>query len=661
MHAETGNPLSDILVYCEGLQATTDGNGKFSLYPLDAGEHRLTAYAMNGAYIPFQQQVVTKRTLSTNVEIPMQPADWKKVTFTVTVPEETVDGAPIRLAGNLTQLGHTFTDLGGGLTGDVHNMPVLEKNEVGRFVLTMDLPAGIDIRYKFTLGDGFWNAEHGLDQSFVIHNLIIPPDSDDVYIHDTVSSWKSSETEPIWFQVNTPPNTPPDESIGIQFQLADWMPSLPMFKIDEGSWAYPLISPHNFSGTISYRYCRNGPCTGSYQPGVEALPIPRESETQFSEVQLISEEVIDWVTLSKEVQGVSIDHIPQTREAEFIAGISYSPYYSLTSLPFMDASIRTVSRFVNQVVFSPAWVGKDPNLPTYFSADHQKTPMWHEIAQEIETAKDLNLRTGVFPQVIFDNGYEAWWETANTDDESWWMNWILQYREFIFQFADLAHKTEAEVLIIGGEWIYPSIPLKDHFERYHQPGNIEQLWVGTIRQVREKFGGKIALQIPIDYVSELPPSLLGSVDQLYLQWDIPLQTTDAGGEEMIDQIRAKLDAVAEPLKTNLNKPIILVLAYPSAQGFSEGCILSQVEPDTCLDDFPLLYGPSEQTQAATDLDAQTEFYINALTALDERLWIDGVISQGYYPAIQMHDPSASIHGKPAEEIVIQWFQRFLGK
>ena len=74
----------------------------------------------------------------------------------------------------------------------------------------------------------------------------------------------------------------------------------------------------------------------------------------------------------------------------------------------------------------------------------------------------------------------------------------------------------------------------------------------------------------------------------------------------------------------------------------------------------LLFGPSEEIQAVTDLDIQTDFYMAALLAINDRPWIHGVISQGYYPAIAMHDASASIHGKPAEELIKLWYPQFLG-
>lgn len=660
---DTGIPLSDILVFCEGFKTVTDANGAFTIYPIVLpayGTHEIFVYAKNGAYLASSQQVDIQMGLSTPVEMPMTPASWKHVTFTVTVPEDTIDGAPIRIAGNLAQLGGTYQDLGGGITGDVHNMPVLVKNEFGRYTASMDLPAGVDIRYKYTLGDGFWNAEHGIDQNFVVHQVIIPASSNDVYIHDTVHSWKSSPTETIWFQATTPENTPEDESIGLQFQLADWMPPLPMFKVEDGRWAFPILSPHNFYGAISYRYCRNGPCTGEYQPGVETLAMPRGSTTQYQAVELITDEITGWITLEEGMDALVSDQVPVARDENFLAGMTISPYYSLTSQPFMDISVRSMADYANLVVFSPAWVAQDPGLPGMFSPDASQTQMVFDTIEGLELANDLDLQAGVFPQVFFEGGAEAWWQAANTHDESWWEQWIEQYQSFLNQYAELARKSESDVLIIGGDWTYYAMPVGDNFSTYHQPGNIEEIWRETIEEAKELFGGVVAIQVPVEMLPDFPLSILSSVDQLYVQWDMPI---DHSGDDVSlrDQIGTTLDDTVKMFNSSADMPVVIVLAYPSAEGFANGCIPSRVEPDSCLDAVPLLYGPSQQIQAVTDLNIQTEFYLAALEAINERPWIHGVISQGYYPAIEMHDPSASIHGKPAEDLLATWYLDFLGK
>ena len=324
---DTGIPLPDIFVYCAGIRARTDGNGNFTIYPVPEGEHVLTALSMDGTYLPFQQKAITSASDSTPVEIPLLAAAWKQVTFHVTVPEGTVDGAPVRVAGNLAQFGNVFTNLGGGVSVDVNQMPTLTKTASGDYTLKISLPAETDIRYKYTLGDGFWNAEHDEDQSFEVRQLIIPDTTGNVEIKDEIFSWHSSDTQAIWFRVNVPEYTPDNESIGVQFKLADWMPSLPMYYLQGQDWAYPLISPHNFSGEISYRYCRNGMCSGEYQPGTELTEAIRRTATHFTQPEVISDQVESW---SLYQDGLTPENslVGEARGEDFSGGIIFSPFYT---------------------------------------------------------------------------------------------------------------------------------------------------------------------------------------------------------------------------------------------------------------------------------------------------------------------------------------------
>ena len=98
--------------------------------------------------------------MTTQVSLSLAPADLVSVVFTVSVPETGIKNLPIRLAGDLLQLGNTFGDLRGGLSTLAARMPLLSPLSDGRYTITLSLPAGADIRYKYTLGDGLWNAEH---------------------------------------------------------------------------------------------------------------------------------------------------------------------------------------------------------------------------------------------------------------------------------------------------------------------------------------------------------------------------------------------------------------------------------------------------------------------------------------------------------------------
>ena len=137
-----------------------------------------------------------------------------QVTFNVTTPDSTVSGAPLRLAGNLLQLGNTFADLDGGISAIASRMPTLTATSNNHYSLTMSLPVGADIRYKYTLGDGFWNAEHDLNDKFVVRQFIVPPG--DTIMQDTVITWQAGTSAPILFDVTVPGNTPGTDTVSMK-------------------------------------------------------------------------------------------------------------------------------------------------------------------------------------------------------------------------------------------------------------------------------------------------------------------------------------------------------------------------------------------------------------------------------------------------------------
>lgn len=663
LDANTGIPLADILITAGGLQTLTDGAGRFTLYPLNEGKHTLVAYAIDGSYQVFQQEAIVARDSETPTEIGLQASSWVNVTFIVSAPPSTIEGAVMRMAGNLVQLGNTYADLGAGISGDVNQMPLMTYNGDGYYSLKIRLPAETEIKYKYTLGDGFWNSEHDADGKFITHRLVLPAVSDPILIQDEIETWKTSQTADIWFSAKVPEHTPENDIISIQYQLANWMPSLPMYPIGENQWVYPLISPHNFAGAIAYRYCRNSQCTGVFQPGIESHTPPRETTTQYTETMLYNDEILDWSGFEVDQVTISTPTEITSRGEGFTTGIAFSPYYSPNWDEFIDQAFDDLRKMnVNQVILSPGWDAVGPGLPVLFNTQIGRSPRWHEAAHQIETAHDYGFQVGLFPQMSFESSASDWWQAADTENENWWLGWFEQYRLFILQYADLAEKTEAEVFILGGDWLLPALPIADHLTTYRLPGSVESIWVSLIEEIRVHYNGKLAWHIPVSMIEQAPVSVLSSVDQIYLQWDTPL-TTESGAamvDQMAPQATVLMELYIQPFYELIDKPIIISLAYPSAVGSEVYCIPKTNSDPTCIDPTPLLQGPLARIQPQVDLQVQAKLYASVLEAITFQDWIAGVVSQGWYPPLELHDASASIHGKPAQDLLTEWFRLFLG-
>jgi hypothetical protein len=109
-----------------------------------------------------------------------------------------------------------------------------------------------------------------------------------------------------------------------------------------------------------------------------------------------------------------------------------------------------------------------------------------------------------------------------------------------------------------------------------------------------------------------------------------------------------LDTDVQPFQSSLKKPVILAVAYPSADNAASASL-------------PLssLFQPGG-SQGPVNFQVQADIYQALLMAVNERPWLGGFVSRGYYPPVVLMDASASIHGKPAADVLWYWYPRFFG-
>ena len=260
-------PLSGILVAFGGIQTFTAEDGTYFMKNLPLGTQNLVAYAVDGSYLVFQQGAVIATDVITNAPIQLSKAAQVSLVFVVTVPEGTPPMATVRLAGNLLQLGNTFSDLAVGANTLVERMPVLQKLPDGSYATNLALPVGADLRYKYTLGDGFWNAEHNARGDFVIRQLIVPDMSK--LVQDHIGTWRDGQLSPLSFEYTAPASIPASETISIQFYVYDWTQSIPAWSLGGSNWTYILFSPLKLlkDATLNHRFCHNDQCEGGVSTG----------------------------------------------------------------------------------------------------------------------------------------------------------------------------------------------------------------------------------------------------------------------------------------------------------------------------------------------------------------------------------------------------------
>jgi hypothetical protein len=656
-------PIPNLLVIAGGSWSFTTADGSFSLPSIQEGIHNLVVYSLDGKYQSHQQVAQVAAGAATTISLGLEPSIYKDVTFVVSVPEDTVQGAPIRIAGNLYDLGNTFFTIDGGLSGLTGRMPQLNPIGDGRYSITLHLPTGVDIQYKYTLGDGFWNAEHQEDFSFQIRQLILPESNEPILIEDEVASWQSDYSSPIFFDVTVPRHTPPADEITIQFYLNGWMPPIPMWPLEEYRWAYLLLSPFNIGDELSYRYCRDGQCGQGFDYGAEVSESERRIRLKRDETTLIEDTVTEWYYLSGEQTPVIVPGSEITpREADFTAGISLMrEFHPDWGAQLVDTLTSIKSTNANLVVVSPTWVSNSSAPPTLFEYAFGEDLSYKELAFSIEAAHQMGLRAAVYPDIRFPNGITEWWQTVSPS-EVWWQVFLEQYRRFILHHALLAEQIDADVLIIGGDWLTPALPGFHGYDHIYasQPGNINAIWSNIIQEIRTHYQGTIAWQLDYDQLSK-PPHTVHEVDQIYIHFGVKISNKpDAQLSEIQAKVENVLDQRVKSFYNSVDIPIILHIAYPSADGGAT-YNLPLEGIDTNAFPFETLspFNP-DAPEIILDLQEQADVYNAILSAVNGRKWISGVVSEGFLPPIRLEDKSISIHGKPAQEVLRYWFGHFQG-
>lgn len=657
LDAATGQPLPGLMVLIGGRRTFTRADGSFHLNSLAPGKHTLVVYDPTGQVQPFQQGAVIEEGLVTPATLMLNRAPLVSVTFQVHPPKDHVAGAPIRLAGNLYTLGNTFADLAVGESTLASRMPVLQPQADGTYTLVLNLPAGTDLRYKYTLGDGFWNAERDAEGHFVIRQLIVP--ADNTVVHDQIVSWRSGQAAPIFFDLHVTANTPPGEAISLQLNPGLWMEPIPMWPLGADQWGYQLYGPFDVMDHFSYRFCRNAACdlaAEATQSGQTALGHPVEP-------RLVGQHLVDQVTAWQNWQGwpspiVQMGEV-QPRAATFVRGVSWLPSYRPGDQSTYPAALQRLAEGgASTLILSPTWTFTFAQ-PLNFDPQPGEDMLWPDLQATLDAAREAGLQVALYPQPRFAGGADVWWSHAPRD-LAWWEAWFEAYAAFARHHALLAEQYHLPYLILGGPAVAPALPegtLADGTPS-GVPANAADRWRRILTEVQTDFSGQVWWAMPMPQEPTATPPFVDALDGLYLHFALPLSDhPQADLAAMSEQAVAWLDGLVLPFQVHADRPIWLALDYPSAEGGATGCITG---PNGCLDPLRLTPYLAASQGLKVDLDVQATAYNALLLAVNDRDWIGGVVSDGYFPPLALQDASLSVHGKPAEQVLWAWFRHWRG-
>jgi hypothetical protein len=613
------------------------------------------AYTLDGSLTAFQQQAVVAANAMTPANLSLSPVNFVNVTFSATAPKTGIDGLPVRIIGSSYALGNTFADLSGGLSTIASRAPLMALNSDGKYSITLKMPVGYDLRYKYTLGDGLWNGELNAEGGFNIRQLIVP--DHDITVDDMIATWSAPNSNPISFTVKVPDYTPQTDTVSIQFNPFGWTEPIPMWPTGTNQWMMILYNPQNLLGDVGYRYCRNDACGLADDQTTAGTDTSSRTFTAKNVAQDIQDQVTNWQWLSAVSSPTTVVADTVTpRGADFIQGVEFSSFYRPAYQGYQNWAFKNIQEIgANEVILSPTWTYTSNNPPV-LEPGPGADALWPDVMASASLAQQYGQQVVIYPTMRYTQDSDAWWKSAEKSN-SWWRTWFDRYHTFVINTADMAAKANAKAIILGEPGMKPALPngvLSDGTTSNVLP-EAAQLWKQMIADVRARYSGQIlwAMSYPQDLKNV--PGYLSDVDGIYLEWSA--QMADAPTTNVSDLQAAfskKFDSDVKPLQESLKKPIFLALRYPSASGSSKGCVDFN---GSCIafgqvDDYANI-----NRNVTINLAEQAALYNGALAAVNTSPYISGFITEGYLPVAGLQDSTSSVHGKPASDVIWYWFQK----
>ncbi len=639
-------PIPNAMIIAGGERVFTNSEGYFTFYGLPVGMQNLAVLSLDGAQNFFEQGARIAENAVTPARIHLEDQGDVNITFEVTPTAEMDNTSPLRLIGDLYQLGNTFADLEGGMNTIATRAPLLQFDAARNlYTGVLSLPAGASFRYKYSLGDGFWNAETDENGLFVIRDFSVP--TQDSIVRDSLESFTSPGSAPVDFLVTAPVDTPAGDTLSIQLNPFSWMGSIPLIKQENDLWKFTLLTPLNMIPQAGFRVCRNDQC-GETDADMSGLP---NMLSPSSAQQTLVVNPATWVWMDDQgVQPIIPSQVP-AKGADFIRAVEMDQDFQPRWQPRFDETYKTIRSInANWVFLTPTWSYLD-NVPSSMRIEPGENPFWLDTSLQIQQARSNQLSTAVFPSLMITPSPQL--NSDNPLTRAGWEEWFTNYRSFLLFYADLAAVNQADALILGGSGA--SISLPDHIAVADLNTESSSIfatgqWKALISELRNHYRGRIFWANRFPNERQTLPSFLQELDGIYLLWDgIPGYDPVAAQQTIVNQVAAQVSNEEIEYLSSLGKPVIVGLWIESSAGITQVC---PEETTYCQDE--MANDTTEQLKKL-DLQMQVNIYNGAIDYFSNQSWVTGIVSRGFYPPAELLDTSASVHGKPASQTLSVWF------
>lgn len=623
--SKSNQPLPDVLINIAGYQTFTDMTGRFVLNDLPVGVHVLSAVSIDGSHLTFQQQANLVAGLSTPAVVQMTPLTPIKVTLNL-APLTDAIGAPVRVTANYAQVGAIFNEYSQGSYAS--RMPLLSRNEDGSYSIQLNLHAGNVFRYKYTLGNGYINAERNQAGMLLLRTLVLP--DEDVVISDQVSTWRIDNQQPTTIIAQSPESTPSEDSVSIQFFTNHAHQPIPMWPMEGNQWMFLFFGSSSL-GTVTYRFARNDQVDLSVDPVSNANPYRVEYASGIPQTNQIE----NWTSWA----GEAANGLETNRQASSLVGVELMPGYQPSFLSRYRQLPEELKKYgINWLILTPTWkVVERDGLP-YLEFDSNDSILLFELAEIVSLAKTSGLSVALYPQIVFPASVpQNWWENSEKT-LLWWQQWYSEYERFVMSYSQFANVNGIDQLILGGGGVEASLPgaIKTSGSNFGTPKTAEQLWTDLLKKVNTYYTGQLFFGIPADNGNLATYSFFDQIDGFYLT--LSDQDMQAYGYDQ-NSVGTFFDGTVYAFYESVEKPLFFGL---NAASLTSNQVNSEMTNGLLVSPFNPQYGDGN-----VDLESQDYFYQVFSAVLAERGWVSGISTRGFFPVLEMTDFSSSIYGKPA--------------
>ncbi|HDQ05409.1 MAG TPA: hypothetical protein ENN36_01640 [Candidatus Bathyarchaeota archaeon] len=314
-------------------------------------------------------------------------------------------------------------------------------------------------------------------------------------------------------------------------------------------------------------------------------------------------------------------------EPVFQKGMSYSCWSSHGfGSSASDESLRLLAETGTEwIALCFSWY--QSNTTSHDIQSSSITPTTESLKHAISTAHSYGLKVMLKPMVealereetLF---YPVWRGEIQPSDR-----WFESYSAFINFFAEFAEQNDVELFCVGCEYKATT-------------GEREQ-WETVIQGVRERYSGPITYAA--DWTNYRNIEWWGSVDYVGIDAYFPLSVLKYN--PTFDELKNAWVNYANEMEawlSTVNKPVILTeIGYRSGDG-------TNMAPSNYWSDM------------AVDLQEQRDCYEAAFQALWNRGWFYGFYWWTWTYDPEQGGPNDSSHipqGKPAQEVITQWYSR----